>query len=144
MTEEIWKSIPTLIDAKGQAFTPRGYEVSNLGRVRSYNPRYGRGNNTGHRPLLATPVIITGRPDPRGYYQVTLSSAVSKQRKNFRIHTLVMQTFVGPAPDKMVVCHYNDIKTDNRLENLRYDTPEANSLDMRRNQALQQSPPQQL
>ena len=44
-----------------------------------------------------------------------------------------MQAFVGPAPDGMVICHYNDIKTDNRLENLRYDTQYANGQDRIRN-----------
>jgi hypothetical protein len=136
MENEIWKPITKIIDAKGQEFSPKGYEVSNMGRVRSYNQRYGKGFGVGYRPLLKTPTIITGRPDPRGYYQVTLTDHTTKNRKNFRIHTLVMQTFIGPAPEGLVICHYNDIKTDNRLENLRYDTPEANSADRERNKSL--------
>ena len=143
MKNEIWKPITQIIEAQGQTLTPKGYEISNMGRVRSYNQRYGRGNNTGSRPLLSNPTLVTGRPDHRGYYQVTMTDHTQGKRKNFRIHTLVMQTFVGPAPKGMVICHYNDIKTDNRLENLRYDTSAANSLDMIRNQALQQPPPQQ-
>ncbi len=135
MKKEVWKPIPTIIDAYGKSFTPRGYEVSNLGRIRSYNNRYGRGDKSGYRPLLKEPIIISGRPDARGYYQVLLSSGTRGKRKNFRIHVLVMQSFVGPAPEGMVICHYNDVKADNRLENLRYDTSSANRLDHRRNSA---------
>jgi len=133
MENEIWKPINQIVDTHKKVFTPIGYEVSNMGRVRSYNQKYGRGSNTGFRPLSPHPTIITGRPDPRGYYQVTMRDSVTKKRRNFRIHTLVMQTFVGPIPDNMVICHFNDIKTDNRLENLRFDTAKANSDDHIRN-----------
>ena len=135
MKNEIWKPIEKIVDKKGQVFIPVGYEVSDLGRVRSYNKRFGRGPSSGigFRGLAKEPTIITGRPDPRGYYQVTLTDSVTKKRKNFRIHTLVMQAFVGLADEDEMVCHYNDIKTDNRLENLRYDTSKANQQDRIRN-----------
>lgn len=134
MENEIWKPITTIIDQKGQVFEPQGYEVSNLGRVRSFNKRYGQNKSrSGFRGLSPIPTIITGRPDARGYYQVCMTDAILKKRRNFRIHTLVMQAFVGPAPEGLIICHYNDIKTDNRLENLRYDTPLANQQDRRRN-----------
>jgi hypothetical protein len=37
--------------------------------------------------------------------------------------------FVGPAPEGMEGCHYNGDPTDNRLENLRWDTRKANVAD---------------
>lgn len=40
-----------------------------------------------------------------------------------------MEAFVGPCPEGMEVCHNNGDCTDNRLENLRYDTKSANMLD---------------
>lgn len=46
-----------------------------------------------------------------------------------RVHQLVLEAHVGPAPDGLVACHQNGVKTDNRLENLRWDTRSANALD---------------
>ena len=45
------------------------------------------------------------------------------------VHRLVLETFVGPCPENMECCHNNGIKTDNRLENLRWDTRSENMLD---------------
>ena len=45
------------------------------------------------------------------------------------VHRLVLLTFVGPCPDGMMCCHENGIGTDNRLANLRWDTPKANAAD---------------
>src|SRR5699024_9639299 len=50
-----------------------------------------------------------------------------------RVHRLVMEAFVGPCPEGMEVCHWNDNASDNRLSNLRYDTRSANTMDMIRN-----------
>jgi len=54
------------------------------------------------------------------------------QRK-VMVHLLVLEAFVGPRPSGMEGCHGNDIKGDNRLENLRWDTPFANWSDRRLN-----------
>lgn len=51
-------------------------------------------------------------------------------RDEFRtVHSLVMLAFVGPLPDGWEVCHRNGVATDNRLVNLRYDTPRGNYAD---------------
>lgn len=142
MENEIWKPI-TEIHRNGKVLQFDGYEVSNLGRVRSYKPKYGKVAQGSNRPLLKNPYEIFGRIEKNKGYMLLCLSDINKKRHNIRIHTVVLQTFIGPAPDGMVVCHYNDIKTDNCLDNLRYDTPAANSLDMIRNQSLQQEPPQQ-
>ena len=62
-----------------------------------------------------------------GYLQVSLSKGNKKHTK--KIHRLVLEAFVGPCPDGMETCHNNDVKTDNRLENLRWDTHLANTHD---------------
>lgn len=46
-----------------------------------------------------------------------------------KIHRLVLETYVGPCPDGMECCHNNGICTDNRLENLRWDTHSNNAYD---------------
>ena len=62
-----------------------------------------------------------------GYLGVTLC----KNNKHFscRIHSLVLETYIGRRPMKMQACHCNGDKHDNRLINLRWDTPLANMQD---------------
>jgi hypothetical protein len=45
------------------------------------------------------------------------------------VHRLVLEAFVGPCPEGMEGCHNNGNKADNRIANLRWDTPTNNSLD---------------
>ena len=62
-----------------------------------------------------------------GYLYIVLY----KNRKDHikLIHRLVLETFVGPCPKGMEACHNNGIRTDNRLENLRWDTRSNNAYD---------------
>ena len=129
---EIWKTIPTIINKNGR-FTPDKYEVSDLGRVRTKKQRYGKPRkDTGKRVDLLEYRYLNGRPDKAGYIQYELYDQDSK-RKNIRGHVLVMQAFVGVPMPGQVVCHYDDIKANNRLENLRYGTQKENGLDRVRN-----------
>lgn len=94
------------------------YIVNQQGQVYSI-PR--RGTKGGYLKQL---------PNSQGYLRVTLTNKDGSQlTKN--VHTLVLTTFVGPRPEGMQACHSNGDKTDNRLENLRWDTPSANNLDKR-------------
>lgn len=136
MENEIWKPIKE-IKRNGKTIQFEGYEVSNLGRVRTYKQKYGQVSRANkhaglNRPLLKAPTIIKGRPDKAGYMLLCLSD-INKKRHNIRVHTVVAQTFLGFPEEGSVVCHFNDIKTDNRLENLRYDTHKANQADRKRN-----------
>lgn len=45
------------------------------------------------------------------------------------VHRLVLEAFVGPCPPKMVAAHGNGIRTDNRVENLRWATQSENHRD---------------
>jgi hypothetical protein len=47
----------------------------------------------------------------------------------YGVHRLVLEAFVGPCPAGMEACHNNGVRTDNRLENLRWDTRSANCRD---------------
>ena len=135
--EETWKIIPKLVTRNGREFTPDRYEVSNIGRIRTKKQRYGqpRKDLNNKRAELKEYRYLTGRPDQVGYMQVDLFDSNSVRSK-YRIHVVVMQTFVGLPENGEVVCHYDDIKTNNHLTNLRYDTMKSNSQDRIRNKKL--------
>jgi hypothetical protein len=135
--EEIWKPITTIALKNGQVHNFDGYEVSNYGRVRTYLQRYGQVSRSNiltgiSRPKMLKPVLLNGRPDSKGYLQYWLRDN-NKVAKNFRAHVLVMQTFIGFPKEYEVVCHNDDVKTNNHISNLRYDTQLENMLDKKRN-----------
>ncbi len=103
-----------------------GYEVSNLGRVRSFRSR-----QRGFR--LAIPIIRKpGIVKDSGTQQVTLFDVDGRRKLRF-VHNLVLEAFVGPRPDGMQGCHGDDDPRNNRLSNLRWDTPLGNMRDRERN-----------
>lgn len=50
-------------------------------------------------------------------------------RHNLRVHTLVLTAFVGPCPAGLECCHGDGDPTNNKLTNLRWDTPHSNVAD---------------
>ena len=101
------------------------YAVSNLGRVRSLPRRVERGHG---KPLNLKGRIM--QPEFRkntGYYTVRLCR--EGDRRHHYIHRLVLMAFRGLPEPGEEGCHENDIRTDNRLENLRWDTHHANVQD---------------
>jgi hypothetical protein len=74
---------------------------------------------------------------PRGYLRVNLTP-VGGSYKTFRVHRLVLAAFVGPCPEGMECRHLNGIKTDCRLDNLRWGTQGENVADNHRMQAYEQ------
>lgn len=108
-TDERWRWVVTHQGA---------YEVSDCGRVRSVD----RITTAGHRVrgrVLAQSVTKSG------YLQVTLSSP----RRSVQVHRLVLEAFVGPAPDNADGCHNNSERQDNRVSNLRWDSRSGNLRD---------------
>lgn len=102
-----------------------GYEVSDLGRVRSLDRWIVAAD--GKRRFFRGRILKT-RPFPRtGHRMVSLKAG--SVGTSFRVHVLVMLAFVGPRPDGMQTCHNNGIAHDNRLTNLRYDTASSNVRD---------------
>ena len=55
--------------------------------------------------------------------------AYPHRRKQEKVHRLVLMAFVGECPSGMIACHNNGNHSDNRLENLRWDTPKSNEAD---------------
>lgn len=105
MEEEIWKPI-------------KGYEnkylISSHGRLLSKNYKITKKNK-----LLK---LVLNK---HGYFQAILYA--SGVYKIVRVHRLVAETFIPNPENKPQVDHINTIRTDNRVENLRWVTNLENS-----------------
>ena len=101
---EIWKDIPGYEGL---------YQVSNLGRVKSLKYNKER--------------ILKCGINTHGYNIVVLCDNGKPKTKN--VHQLVAMSFLNhnPCGFKLVIDHKNDIKTDNRLENLQIVTSRFNN-----------------
>ena len=90
------------------------YQVSNLGNVKSLE-RYV--NNKGGKRFQKER-ILKPRKNKDGYYSVIISK--EGKPKNFSVHVLVAMAFLGHVPNGHIieVDHKNEIKADNRAENL--------------------------
>lgn len=115
MKTEIWK------DIKGYEGL---YQVSNLGSVKSLPRSWYSGYNA--LTTIKERILKPGLGG-HGYYTVCLSK-MGKQ-KTFVVHQLVAMTFLEytPCGYQLVIDHINDVKTDNRLENLQVVTQRENS-----------------
>lgn len=106
-----------------------GYEVSTLGRVRSWK-RLGPGRRS-FIDRSRTPKIL--RSCKRNGYPSVLLMQDGVFRQWFSIHRLVLETFVGPAPSPQHQgAHGDGNRTNNRLNNLRWATPAQNNHDKHR------------
>lgn len=102
---EQWRSIPG----------HHNYWVSNYGRVWATRRERVRGG------------LKTLTKDCFGYLCCNLG------RGNlFRVHTLVLLAFVGAPGYAQEALHYNGVRDDNRLENLRWGTRQENMDDFSR------------
>lgn len=93
------------------------YEVTSDGRVRG-------AKRQGTSGAELSPI------QTNGYHKVCLYRG--RSRRSVWVHRLVLEAHAGPAPDGMIACHANGIRSDNRIENLRWDTPAENYNDARR------------
>lgn len=96
------------------------YEVSDFGRVRVlvYRGRWGAFD----RPMarLMQPTVTR-----YGYAVVDLKRNPQDRRQS-RVHRLVLEAFVGPCPDGHEASHVNGDRIDNRRTNLRWESHTVN------------------
>lgn len=80
------------------------------------------------KPSVKRTALPSGHVDRR----MVINLCHGNRFRTFRVHTLVLLAFVGPCPKGWSCCHNNGDATDNRLENLRWDTYSSNQLDRAR------------
>ncbi len=105
---EIWKPIKNYEGI---------YEVSNKGRVRSLD----RFNPANHK---LKGVILKPRLSRDGYMRINLHK--SNIQKTLEIHRLVAEVFIDNSNNLPMTGHWNDIKTDNNINNLYWTTAKEN------------------
>lgn len=98
LPNEIWKNIPNY----------EGYQVSNLGRIKS----------------LKTNIIRKIQINRRGYQHVKLNK--NGQYKLLRVHRLVAQAFIPNPHNYEDVDHIDENQQNNNVNNLRWCTHSQN------------------
>lgn len=91
------------------------YEVSNDGQVRN------------RRTKRVRKLYVY-----KGYKVLTVRISGTKKQAFLPVHRVMAETFIGPSKGRLVR-HLNDVKSDNRLENLAYGTEADNAMDFLRN-----------
>jgi len=106
--ETIWKSIPGFEGL---------YEASNTGLIRSLPKKYSFG--------LSVDRVMKPMADKDGYLKLKLI----KNGKGYylRVHRLIALAFVSKPAGCNVIDHINNVKYDNRAENLRWVTIKQNT-----------------
>jgi hypothetical protein len=119
--DEQWRPIP---DWEGL------YDVSDQGRVKSLARAIHQTSRWGRPMTRRWPETILQpcRIGDGGYLAVSLW--IARTQVTARINRLVLMAFVGPPPGpEYQAAHGNGDHHDNRLANLRWATPMANSAD---------------
>ncbi len=104
------------------------YEVSNTGKVKSLE-RYV-GAKCGSKKTIREKILKHGI-NTYGYFHVGLYK--NGKMKTKKVHNLLCEAFIGERPKGFDICHRDGVKTNNNLENLRYDSRSNNIQDMKLN-----------
>jgi hypothetical protein len=113
-TAEIWKTIPAAPD----------YEASTFGRIRR--------SSTGISPKSRVVVgrILKPRLSGRRMTYLCVNMTVAGRAKNYNVHRMVGETFLGAAPTPNAhIAHRDGDSLNNAISNLRWATPSENERD---------------
>ena len=109
---EIWKDV---VGYEGY------YIVSNLGRIISLS----RPIFNGKAYFSSSPSLLRQYISSTGYKIVTLMK--NGTGRKYRVHRLVAIAFIPNPENKPFIDHINTIRTDNRMENIRWATLHENN-----------------
>ncbi len=110
MDEEIWKPVVGF----------DGYEVSSLGRVRSW-----RGPGGKQLRAVVEPKILKSSPNSKGY-PVNVFMKDDGQRHTRTLHVIVATHFHGPCPAGHECSHLDGVRTNCRADNLAWEIHKRN------------------
>lgn len=114
--EEIWKDI----EIDGYVFNGK-YKVSNKARVKMmWSPKYSRNFPKEGR-------IVNQTFTKHDHYLKVSLHDLNGRVKSATIHRLVAKAFIPNPENKPEVDHINTIRTDNRIDNLRWVTRQENN-----------------
>lgn len=117
MIDEVWKVVPGY----------PGYDVSNLGRVRSRRPL----RNGAPRPAI--PRVMPALPNSDGYPAVALYNGTKGSKWDVTVARLVLLTFQPKGSESgLMALHWDGNKANNQLSNLYWGTAKNNSDDSHR------------
>lgn len=123
---EVWRPVVGLEDA---------FEVSSAGRVRTVERRVRFVSVRGREAWrVKASRILKTHPGTHGYLMVSLYKDHVRHART--VHSLVAEAFISPRPVGADACHYDGVKTNNDVSNLRYDTRSANHKDRRRHKTV--------
>lgn len=119
MEKEIWKPV---VGYEGL------YEVSNMGNIRSVTRTVLQPNKNGvpiaYNTLKGKPMKLS--KDRYGYLYCKLSK--NGNRKQHTVHRMVAEAFLESGdPSRFCIDHINTVRTDNRVENLRFVSIKENN-----------------
>lgn len=105
--EEIWKEIKNYSE----------YAVSSFGRVMRIKDGHPQSRTKAGK-------ILKPRKMESGYWYITIYE--NSKRKDFRVHRLVAENFIGSCPKNHQVNHIDGDKNNNHYFNLEYVTHKEN------------------
>lgn len=107
------------------------YSISNHGRLRrdAHTGIHKNGTRMFYKAAMkvGSPVYEDGR-----LCKLTTGLWKNNVEERKSIHALVAESFIGPRPEGMEVCHWDGDPTHNHVSNLRYDTRQGNVNDAKR------------
>jgi hypothetical protein len=112
---ETWKDIPK--------FEGR-YQASNLGRIKSLS-RKCLGKSGSYR--VCRERILKLSKHPNGYVYIKLRQTSTSKQKSYSAHKLIVNSFLGPAPNGLEINHKDGNSSNNNILNFEFISHQQNT-----------------